>query len=76
MLKPEDFQLPLEKKLKLRVINDEIEECTSVSALQENLKMLAEQNMTFQHMIGNILTNYMVNDMTNWLEEMNKESLK
>ena len=38
MFEPEDFEVPLEKQLRLRVILDEIEHCTDVKVLQENLK--------------------------------------
>lgn len=76
MFSPEDFQLPLEKKLKLRVITDEIEHCTSVNELQDNLKLLAEQNMTFQHMIGKLLKTCITNDLNDWLVEAAEEQLK
>ena len=38
MFKPGDFDLTLEAELKLRVVTDEIDECTDVEALRENLK--------------------------------------
>jgi hypothetical protein len=38
MFKPGDFDLTLEAELKLRVVTDEIDECTDIEALRENLK--------------------------------------
>ena len=38
MFKPEDFQLTLEAQLKLRVVNDDIDKCTDVEVLRDNLK--------------------------------------
>jgi hypothetical protein len=38
MFKPGDFDLTLEAELKLRVVNDEIDECSDIEALRENLK--------------------------------------
>ena len=51
MFKPEDFQLPMEKQLKLRVIKDEVKECRDVEALQTNLMAVAEQLMKHQQLL-------------------------
>ena len=51
MFKPEDFQLSMEKQLKLRVIKDEVAECRDVEALQENLMKVAEQLMKHQQLL-------------------------
>ena len=51
MFKPEDFQLPMEKQLKLRVITDEVKECRDVEALQTNLLAVAEQLMKHQQLL-------------------------
>ena len=39
MFKPEDFQLSMEKELKLRVVNDDIMRCKDVEILQNSLKL-------------------------------------
>ena len=49
MLNPEDFELPLEKQLRMRVISKEIDECNDIEALRENLKTCARL-MRFQHL--------------------------
>ena len=51
MFKPEDFELSMEKKLKLRVITDEVKECRDVEALQTNLLAVAEQLMKHQQLL-------------------------
>ena len=51
MFKPEDFQLSVEKQLKLRVITDEVKECRDVEALQKNLVAVAEQLMKHQQLL-------------------------
>ena len=51
MFRPEDFQLTMEKQLKLRVIKDEVSECRDVEALQTNLMAVAEQLMKHQQLL-------------------------
>ena len=52
MFSAEDFELPLEKKLKLRIILDEISHCEDKEVLRESLKSCAEQLIQYQHMLG------------------------
>ena len=52
MFEPSDFELPLEKKLKLRIILDEVDGCSDVETLRESLKSCAEQLLQYQHMLG------------------------
>ena len=54
MFKPEDFEVPLEKQLRMRVILDEIEHCTDVKALQENLKNCAKTLLSYQHILAKV----------------------
>ena len=51
MLNPEDFELPLEKQLRMRVISKEIDECNDIEALRENLKTCAQSLMRFQQLL-------------------------
>jgi hypothetical protein len=73
MFKSEDFTLPLEKQLRLRVINTEVDECTCVKALQENLKQCAESLMKYQHLLSKAIENQITNDLTAWADKINKE---
>lgn len=54
MLKPGDFDLPLEKELRLQVITKEIEECRDIEALRENLKTCAASLMKYQHVCAKL----------------------
>ena len=52
MFEAEDFELPLEKKLKLRIILDEVSHCEDKEVLRDSLKSCAEQLIQYQHMLG------------------------
>tara|TARA_B100000085_G_scaffold204086_1_gene187676 strand:+ start:134 stop:349 length:216 start_codon:yes stop_codon:yes gene_type:complete len=70
MLNPEDFEIPLEKQLKMRVVHDEIDECKNVEALQENLKQCAEQLMKYQHILTRVLHAQLVKELGEWEESL------
>lgn len=55
MFKPEDFELPLEKVLKLRLITDEVDECTDVEVLRRSLKEVSKLLMKYQHLLSAVL---------------------
>ena len=73
MLNPEDFQLPLEKQLRMRVISQEIDECTDVDALRENLKTCAESLMRFQHLCARMAEQQLKGFMNEFLDTMGVE---
>lgn len=52
MFKESDFQLPLEKELRLKVIKTEIEQCNDTEALKEQLSSCADSLMRYQHLLG------------------------
>lgn len=54
MFKPEDFVVPLEKELKVRVILDEIDSCTNVEVLQDNLKQCTKTLVSYQHILAKV----------------------
>lgn len=54
MFEPEDFKVPLEKQLRLRVIIDEIEHCTDVKVLQDALKSCTQTLLSYQHILAKI----------------------
>ena len=70
MLEPEDFELSLEKQLRLRVIKTEVDECTDVKQLQENLKTCAESLMKFQNLASKLAEKQMINFMGEFLDKM------
>ena len=73
MFTKEDFELPLEKQLRLRVINTEIDECSDIKALQENLKTCAESLMKYQHLCARMAEHQMKSAMTDLLGTMGIE---
>ena len=73
MLSSEDFELSLEKQLRLRVIQKEIDECTDVEALQENLKTCAESLMRFQHLCARMAEQQLKGFMNEFLDTMDIE---
>jgi hypothetical protein len=73
MFKPEDYELPLEKVLSLRVINDDIESCKDVKVLQESLKDTSRLLLTYQHLLGIVLKDQILSNLTKMLEEETAE---
>ena len=65
MFKPEDFELPLEKVLKLRVITDEVNECSDVEVLRNSLKEVTKQLMTYQNLLAAVLKEQIVSELEN-----------
>ena len=73
MFEKEDFELPLEKQLRMRVIKKEIDECSDVEALRENLKSCAESLMKFQHLAAKLAERQIAGFMTEFLDTMGVE---
>ena len=76
MFSAEDFQLPLEKQLRIRVIDKEIDDCTDIEALRENLKQCATSLMKYQHLLSVTLRKQIENDLASFsgkiMEEVNE----
>ena len=72
MFEPSDFKLSLEKELKLRVIEDEIENCEDIKALREQLITCAKSLMTYQHMVGELIKREITRDLEIWAPEVSK----
>ena len=66
MLKHEDFQIPLEKQLKLRLVFDDVEKCTDVKILQNSLKEVSQQLMQYQHLLGKVLEEQLMSELEKW----------
>ena len=73
MFEEEDFKVPLEKQLKMRLVYDEIDKCESIEALRENLKACAEQLMKYQHLLTVTLGKQLEAEMKKLLEEALEE---
>lgn len=66
MFNPEDFELPLERELRLKVINNEIDECKDVKILCEQLKVCAKSLMTYQHLLGKAIEKLLESELVDW----------
>ena len=73
MFEKEDFELPLEKELRLRVIKEEIANCSDVDALRENLTSCAESLMKFQHLSAKLAERQMKVFMSEFLDTLGVE---
>ena len=73
MFSPEDFEMPLEKQLRIRVIDKEIDECTDIDALRENLKQCACSLMKYQHLLSVTLRKQIENDLQGFSDKIIKE---
>ena len=67
MFEKEDFEVPLEKQLRLRVILDEIDHCDNVKTLQENLKTCTKTLMSYQHILGKVTERQLKEEMQMFL---------
>jgi hypothetical protein len=66
-----DFVLPLEKELRLQVIKTEIEDCTDINAIKEQLISCAESLMKYQH----LLTKAVEINLMGYLEAFDNEHI-
>ena len=66
MFKPEDFELPLEKQLRLRVIDKEVDDCDDRDQLKENLKTCAFTLMRYQHILAQITKRQITAELKNF----------
>lgn len=72
MFEPTDFKLSLEKELKLRVIESEVNHCKDIDALREQLIQCAKSLMTYQHMVGEIVKREITRDLETVSPEISK----
>ena len=66
MFRPEDFQLTLEAQLKLRVVNDDIDKCTDVEVLRDNLKSSTKLLMNYQQIINRLMAEMITKDLEDY----------
>lgn len=72
MFQPGDFELPLEIKLKLRVVNDEIDNCDDVKELREQLKKSTELMMNYQNIMNRMLREQIEKNLTDFTDKIEK----
>ena len=69
MLPPSAFTLPLESDLKLRVIEDEVKECTNIDELKKQLIALVKLNFHYQQMLSTVLKQVIEKEIQDLIEE-------
>ena len=74
MFKPEDFQLTLEAQLKLRVVNDDIDKCTDVEVLRDNLKSSTKLLMNYQQIINRLMAEMITKDLKDYVGLLEESS--
>ena len=67
MFKPEDFTLSLEKQLKFRLIEDDINKCEDIKILNESLKLVSHQLMRYQQLLDASLRSQLEGEIKNLL---------
>ena len=73
MFSKEDFELPLEAELRLRVIKDEIDGTNDINALKEHLKETSRLIMFYQNLLGKVAKDILAKDMVDWIKENSKQ---
>jgi hypothetical protein len=68
MLSPEAFELSMEAQLKMRVITDEVENCTNMDELKEQLLASAKLIMRYQQMLNSILKEVIERDLSDFVD--------
>ncbi len=66
MFKPEDFEVPLEKQLKMRIVYDDIDKCTDINALKEQLKGSVKLLMNYQQIVSTMIKEQITKDLTDF----------
>lgn len=74
MFKESDFEIPLEKQLRMQLIIKEIDECNDVETLRKHLKQTAETLMKYQHLLGKAVEANLHNCMTNFIDTIKEIS--
>ncbi len=62
MFSPEDFEITMEKELRLRVINDEINHCENIEELRKQLINVTRLFTQYQHLLEIAVKQLMVQD--------------
>ena len=73
MFNKEDFELPLEAELRLRVIKDEIDKTNDIEALKKSLKETSRLIMFYQNLFGRLAQDIIAKDMVDWVQEVHKK---
>ena len=64
MFTSDDFELPLETKLKLRVLTDDIEKCNDVETLKKNLTEVTTLLVRYQRILNGMIKRQIEQDVS------------
>ena len=76
MFKSEDFQLPLEKQLRIKIIEQEIAECTDIDTLKEQLVSCSSALMQYQHLLGKAVEANLIHFLNEYTDTVGNEPSK
>ena len=62
MFQPSDFEISMEKQLRLRMVNDEINHCDNVEELRKQLINVTRLFTQYQHLLEIAVKQLMVQD--------------
>ena len=63
MFKEEDFKMSMEKELRLRMVNDEINHCDNIDELRKQLINVTRLFTQYQHLLEIAVKQLMVQDI-------------
>ena len=69
MFSKEAFELSIEKSLRMRVIADEINNCSDVEELRKQLVSCAESLMRYQHLLAVVVEDSLKKEMERIMPE-------
>ena len=69
MFDEEDFKIPIESSLRLRVISDEIDNCTDLEGMRKQLKDCVRMTMQYQNMLTKVVERGIMRDLEDWIGE-------
>lgn len=65
MFNKEDFEISIEKELRLRMVNDEINQCDNVEELRKQLINVTRLFTQYQHLLEIAVKQLMVQNISN-----------
>jgi hypothetical protein len=63
MFKPDDYKISMEKELRLRMVNDEINNCENIEELRKQLINVTRLFTQYQHLLEIAIKELMIQDI-------------
>ena len=71
MFSKEDYELSLEKQLRMRMIDDDIDNCDDIQVLRNSLKSTASMLATYQQLLSVAVTKHMEQEIAQLMRSCN-----